>query len=142
MGERCERCDRPLWDDGGDWSNGQPAGTCEGHEMCAGPSVDWRQRALDAERERDEARTCRCDARCSLCRTRDAAIVAERDRALTAARELREAVLAYRRAFRHGPNAVDSADIHYGVACVEAERMSDRALTSSAWLTDGGDGNG
>lgn len=56
MTERCPRCDLPLWSDGGDWNLSQPSGTCEGDEMCCGPSIDWRRRALAAEAVVEAAR--------------------------------------------------------------------------------------
>lgn len=50
----CPRCDRPLVDV--EWDRGwQPRwrrdDECEGGDLCAGPSVDWRARALAAEAE-------------------------------------------------------------------------------------------
>lgn len=57
---RCERCDRPLSDIviddpemGTEWPALDQPEHCPGGILCGGPSVDWRARALDAERDRD-----------------------------------------------------------------------------------------
>jgi hypothetical protein len=53
VGERCERCDKPVATDN-DWvttPEGDGEHLCWGSAVCA--SVDWRARALAAETERD-----------------------------------------------------------------------------------------
>jgi hypothetical protein len=46
-------CD--IWGDGSSfgWDTVPADGQCEGGDLCGGPSIDWRQRALNAERDRD-----------------------------------------------------------------------------------------
>jgi hypothetical protein len=56
VGERCERCDKPVATDN-DWvttPEGDGEHLCRGSAVCA--SVDWRARALAAETERDALR--------------------------------------------------------------------------------------
>lgn len=61
MGDRCERCDKPVATDA-DWAT-VPGGA--GENLCWGASacvaVDWRARALAAEKERDALRATPAD---------------------------------------------------------------------------------
>jgi hypothetical protein len=132
MSERCPRCDRKP---GTEWRLlGSPEyclhfadclqlpntnwGDHSASADCVKHAVDWRQRALDAERERD--------------------------RALTAARELREALEKARNVAWNGPPepvwSKCRETLNVWRARMEIETRS--TLNDTAWLTDGGDGNG
>jgi hypothetical protein len=57
VGDRCERCDKPIATDN-DWEatpEGEGEGLCWGAASCC--AVDWRARAMAAETERDTLRS-------------------------------------------------------------------------------------
>jgi hypothetical protein len=159
--ERCKVCDRPLSQAKGRELDDvvRDLSLCVPHDpgndvwgpRCRRAAIDWRQRALDAERERDVERQRCVDAQNAA---KEALTIGEqaqdqRDRALTAARELREALekQAVHRVSRRGGERqwcqiCDSYTAPYSPAREEwlkVTHASGCALASTAWLTDGGD---